>query len=732
MKPEETHESESAQRRPEPVHRRVSLTFLAVVGGVWLCCSLPLASPEPDRDWASYLGDPARSHGSNLSQIHRDNVHRLERVWTYHAGGQAHLSELQTNPLIVDGILYGLSPGSSVFALDASTGEEQWRFNPFAPDEEGQGRNRGLALWTRGGEARLFVGAGPWLIAIDPHTGRLAEDFGDSGRVDLRRGLDTAIEDAFVSITTPGALWRSLYIVGLRVSEGTGAAPGHVRAYDVRTGERRWIFHTIPHAGEPGTKTWPPEAWQSAGGANAWSGITLDTKRGMAFFATGSATPDFYGGDRVGDNLYANSVVALDANSGTLRWFRQLVHHDLWDRDLPAPPNLVQVLHEGKLVDAVAQVTKSGHVFVFDRDTGIPLFPVEERPVPNSEIPGEIAAPTQPFPSAPPPLTRQGFTREMVTRRTPEANRAVNRRLSTLRTGEPFIPPSLEGSVMFPGFDGGAEWGGAAWDAKRRRLLVNTNEVGAIVRLLKLDGPLDRRALYLDQCGLCHGQNLEGTSVGPPLAGVMKRLRPLEIYGVITQGRGRMPGFPKLEMPQIEAIFEFLANPNARPAAPTDVTHEAVRYVSAGYETFRDPDGYPANTPPWGTLASVDLDAGVIDWQVPLGGYAELAAQGIHGTGAENYGGPVVTAGGLVFIAATPDETLRAFDSHTGEILWQADLPFSGFATPATYQVGDRQFVVVAAGGGKLGRPSGSTYVAFALPETVLRPGNDQRAPNSP
>jgi quinoprotein glucose dehydrogenase len=715
----------------------LSVRCLAFAGAaalaLWLACAhtpFVSGSAPPDTDWADYLGDPARSHYSPLKQIHRGNVRELEVAWSYDAGGAEPLRELQCNPLIVDGVLYGLSPRLVVFALDAASGRERWHYDPYPPGREGQVRSRGLSYWrdpSNPRDARLYLTAGPELLALDAHSGRPVTSFGRAGRVDLREGLGRESRDSFLSATTPGAIYRDLLILGSRVSEETGAAPGHVRAFDLRTGRQRWIFHTIPPSGAAGSETWPERAFEEAGGANAWSGISVDERRGMLFFGTGSATPDFYGAARQGDNLYANSLVALDAATGAYRWHYQIVRHDLWDRDLPAPPNLVTLTRDGRRIDAVAQPTKSGHVFVFERETGTPLFPIEEHPAPPSTIPGERAASSQPLPSAQPPFTRQRFTPEMVTQRTPEASAAVRERLTALRSA-PFEAPSLEGSLLYPGTDGGAEWGGAAFDPASGLLFVNANEIGAVLRLTELRGEADGRALYLEKCGGCHGGDLAGTNNGPSLVGVVDRLDPQQLYLRVLLGRGRMPGFPALGMPEMMALFGYLADPtraSARETASASAAHAPSparpRYVNAGYQSFSDPDGYPANTPPWGTLSAIDLARGAIAWQRPLGSYAPLRAQGLTDTGAENYGGAVVTAGGLLFIAATPDERIRAFDLDSGEVLWEAELPFSGFATPATYAVGGRQYLVIAAGGGKLRRPSGASYVAFALPDAGWR-----------
>ncbi len=674
-----------------------------------------------DGSWRDYLGDPGRSHASALRQIDRSNVAQLEPVWTYDTGPlSSALSQIQSNPLVIDGVLYGTTPSSHVFALDAATGRERWRFDPIANGSAAQGHNRGLVHWDAPEGGRILAACGQDLWALDAKTGLPIGSFGKGGRTDLRAGLAHGTTGGDVTSPTPGAIFEDLLILGTKVGETDGAAPGDIRAYDLRTGEMRWIFHTIPRDGELGAETWPKEAWKTRGGANSWSGVTLDRERGLVFLPTGSATPDFWGGDRAGDNLFANSLLALDARTGERRWHFQFVHHDLWDRDLPAPPTLVTIERDGETIDAVAQTTKAGYLFVFERETGKPVFPIEERPVPGALVDGQYVAKTQPFPTAPPPYTRQRFDLSWLDDRGEAFRKTQLARLEGVRMGQDYIPPSLEGSMMFPAFDGGAEWGGAAFDAETGLLYVNANELPAVLRLMERPKGFNPRGLYLEKCGVCHGPELEGTGVGPSLIGLGERRNVVEIYTMIALGGGRMPSFVDLPLPLIERLTAYLLQPGDPSKAMAELDGRPgadSKYVSAGYVYLRDEQGIPINTPPWGTLTAIDLSAGTIRWQIPFGEYPQLGDAG-RGKGSENYGGPVVTAGGLLFIAATPDAKIRAFDKRTGEELWQAPLPAAGFATPATYAVGGRQFVVVAAGGGKLGQPAGSKYVAFALPET--------------
>lgn len=673
-----------------------------------------------DWEWRDYLGDPGRTHHSPLAQIDRTNVAQLAPVWSYDTGPlDSALSQIQSNPIVVDGVLFGTTPRSQVFALDAATGVERWRFDPIANGSAAQGHNRGLVHWDAPEGGRILAACGQDLWALDAKTGLPIARFGKNGKTDLRAGLAHGTTGGDVTSPTPGAIYENLLILGTKVGETDGAAPGDIRAYDLLTGEMRWIFHTIPRRGEFGEGTWPKDAWQTRGGANSWSGVTLDRERGLVFLPTGSATPDFWGGDRAGANLFANSLLALDAKTGRRVWHFQFVHHDLWDRDLPAPPTLVTVERDGVQIDAVAQTTKAGYVFVFERATGKPVFPIEERPVPGALVKGQYVSKTQPFPTAPPPYTRQRFDLSWLDDRGDEFRKTQLARLAGVRMGEDYIPPSLEGSMMFPAFDGGAEWGGAAWDPETGLLYVNANELPAVLRLMERPKGFNPRGLYLEKCGVCHGPNLEGTGVGPSLVGLAERRNVVEIYTMIALGGGRMPSFVDLPLPLIERLTAYLLQPDDPSKAMAELDGRPgadSRYVSAGYVYLRDERGIPINEPPWGTLSAIDLSAGTIRWRIPFGEYPQLAGEG-RGKGSENYGGAVVTDGGLLFIAATPDAKIRALDKRTGEEVWQAELPAAGFATPSTYSVNGRQFVVVAAGGGKLGAPSGSKYVAFALPE---------------
>ncbi len=701
----------------------------------WIFCALVQAATAfaADVDWLAYQGDVSGSHYSPLRQVDRRNVGQLRPAWVYRCDDArpGNASTIECNPLIIRGVLYGTSPGLKVLALDAATGMEKWRFDPWR-GRSGRGVNRGLAGWEQGNERRIFFAAGPLLYALDPDTGQPVRSFGTEGHIDLREGLDQDTFDLAVNAPAPGVVYRDLLIMGSAIPDSPPpTAPGHIRAFDVRTGARRWIFHTFPHPGEHGYDTWPAEAWKHNGGVNAWGGLTLDLARGVVFCGTGSANYDHFGGDRPGANLFANCVLALDAATGTRLWHFQTLHHDLWDYDLPCPPVLVTVKRGDREIDAVAQTTKTGFVFVLNRATGAPLFPVDERPVPRSDVPGEESWPTQPVPTRPPPFARQGLTEDDLTDLAPSTRAAVKESLRPFRFGGLFTPPSTNGVIVLPQFNGGGEWGGPAWDPRRGRLIVNaSNEPEAIqmlpsipreeVTLRELGGHL-HRAL----CSNCHGAGRTDLPASPALQSlkdVRNRLSRDQALALLETGRGQMPSFASLSAVERRALVAFLFDDRGGEwvkASDLDISWaNRIPWVADGHRELRDPEGFPINRRPWGTLTALDLGEGRIVWQVPLGTYPALEKRGLPPTGCFNIGGPLVTAGDLVFIGATLDERFRAFDADTGKVLWEYQLDAGAYATPATYQVNGRQFVVVAAGGG--GKPetrSGNGWWAFSLPK---------------
>lgn len=681
---------------------------------------------ESFKTWHSFLGDKASTQYSSLSQINRENVDQLEVAWRFSTGDllDGERTEIQANPLIIDGILYGTTPLKKAFALDAGTGELLWIFDPFEGEEpRSRGVNRGLATWSDDeGNRRLFYVAGPRLWAIDAKTGEPADDFGNNGSLDFSVGLDRDAVNILVTATSPGVVYEDLLIHGSRVYN---MAPGHIRAFNVRSGVVEWIFRTIPYPGDYGYDTWPADAWTRVGNANSWAGMSLDEDRGIVYIPVASPGHDFYGGDRIGENLFGSSLVALNAATGERKWHYQFVRHDIWDYDPPAAPNLVTIERNGRLVDAVAQITKTGHVFVFDRVTGEPLFPMTEEEVPSSDLIGEEVWPTQPVPVLPAPYARQQFREEDITDISPESHQAVLERYREIRTGSRWDPPSTEGTLIFPGFDGGGEWGGAAFDPETGVLYVNSNEMPWILEMVdteSVDQLLSQaERIYSINCAACHGSNRTGAQHGanPSLVDIRNRLSDKEIYEAINSGVGVMPSFSFLSDDEIKALVAFLIDPDAPDVKPAEVTMQSapgVPYTFTGYNRFLDPEGFPAIKPPWGTLNAINLNTGEHLWNIPLGEFEELTERGIPQTGTENYGGPVVTAGGILFIGATQDEKFRAFDKSTGELLWETRLPAGGYATPSVYEVNGRQYVVIAAGGGKMGTKSGDTYVAFALP----------------
>ena len=670
------------------------------------------------RDWPVYGGTPENNHYSALTQINRANVKQLRVAWTFdtsESGG------LQTSPIIVGDVLYAYSPSQRVIALNAATGKLLWKFDPAV---RGWQPARGLAYWSDGKEKRIVAGVMNSVYALDADTGKPIPPFGENGHIDLRADLGRDPETQSIALTSPGVVYKDLLIVGGREPETLPAPPGDIRAYNVRTGKLAWSFHTIPHPGEFGYETWPKDAWKYIGSANNWAGMTMDTKRGILYVPTGSAAMDFYGANRAGDDLFANCLVALKADTGERIWHFQGVRHDIWDRDFPAPPILITVRHGGKEIDAVAQTTKQGFVYLFDRSDGQTLFPVEYQTYPPSNVPGEAAAREQPLPTKPAPYARQRLTEDLLTNRTPEARRWAVEQFRKFRSDGPFVPLSVgKDTVVFPGFDGGAEWGGSAVDPATGILYVNANEMAWTGALAENTGnESSGRGIYQSQCSVCHGDNMAGSPPQfPALTGISGRMSPKEITSTITEGKGRMPAFTNLTEEQLFAVVEYVMSGESKELQGSTAAPPEIKYRFTGYKKFLDPEGYPAIAPPWGTLNAINLNTGEYAWKIPLGEYPELAVQGLKNTGSENYGGPIVTAGGLLFIGASNfDRKFRAFDKSTGELLWETTLPFSGNATPATYEVDGRQYVVIAAGGGKDPKQgSGGVYVAFALPRAV-------------
>ncbi len=728
----------------------IHITKVRVFIGLTLLLVASLSSCNRRQDdvhagWKVYGGAKDASHYSSLTCIDTSNVKQLQVAWTYHTGDAdtTFHTQIQCNPIVQGGVLYGTTPKMRMFAINAATGQQKWIFDPresMAADTLAQKRltmmfsntGRGVTYWTDGqADNRVFYTADDQLICLNADNGRPVTTFGHNGRVDLHEGLGRDVKDRFITSNTPGIVYKDLLIVGSRVAEDATAAPGHIRAYDVRTGQIKWTFHTIPQPGEYGYDTWDDkEAWKHVGGANSWAGMSLDEEKGVVFIPTGSVSSDFYGGKRLGDGLFGNCILALDAATGKRIWHFQTVHHDLWDRDSPTAPVLVSILKDGKKIDALAQPTKTGFIYLLDRATGNPLYPVEERPVPTeSELIGERPATTQPFPTHPKPFVRQSMTaadlNDLVA---DESYQDIKNRFATYSAGHLFTPPSKRGTIIFPGFDGGAEWGGPAYDPATGILYINANEMPWLLTMVdvKDESPMEEnyleagKRLYTLNCMACHGPARQGAGNYPSLLAANKKYDEGTFHQLISSGRGMMPAFNRLTEQEKSAIATFILELEAEQSKK--FTHEQkvedaylhLPYTSTGYHKFLTKEGYPAVKPPWGTLTAIDLNTGQFVWKDTLGDYPELKAKGIH-TGTENYGGPVVTAGGLLFIAATKDSKIRAFNKRTGTLLWQADLPASGFATPAVYSVNGKQYVVIACGGGKLKTKSGDAYVAFAL-----------------
>ncbi len=709
-------------------------------------CLIACSEKKKENDytgWPAYSGSKDGLRYSSNDQINTGNVSQLKVAWTYSSNDkdQDNRSQNQCNPIMVDGVLYGTSPRLKLFALEAATGKVKWEFDPVSIDTAAHHDkyayykvSRGVMYWEDGDDKRILYSTGSKTWAINATTGKVADQFGKGGYIDLAEGLDRdpSTYNNFIASTTPGVIYKDLFIMGHRVAESADAAPGHIRAFDVRTGERKWIFHTIPQPGEKGTETWEdPDAWKKFGGANSWAGMSLDEKRGIVYVPTGSIGGDFYGGIRKGQNLYGNSLIALDAATGKYIWHYQTVHHDLWDRDLAANPNLVTINKDGKTIDAVAQITKHGYIFLFDRLSGEPVFPIEEKEVPPSDLPGEQAWPTQPIPTLPEPFARQSFTKDDLVNLTEESNKEMLEKFNNVKYSTMFTPPSKDGVWIFPGFDGGGEWGGSSVDPETGILYVNSSELPWALTMIDVPKKGSDQSIkgigknvYNQYCVSCHGPERKGNgSSFPSLVNLKKKYNEEQAWKIIDGGKNMMPAFKQIKGIDKEALLAFLLDKEDKePVSKKPVTAQSekksildeVPYTMTGYNRFTDKNGYPGIKPPWGSLNAVNLNTGKLLWKVPLGNFSELNTE--SETGTENYGGPLSTKGGLVFIAATKDEKIRAFDKTSGKVLWEAQLPAAGYATPATYSVDGKQFVVIACGGGKIGSKSGDSYVAFALP----------------
>jgi quinoprotein glucose dehydrogenase len=593
----------------------------------------PATGASSDWEWRYYGGDQAASRFAPLDQITPENVNNLEVAWVHHTGDAMERPQTtnECTPICVDGVLYFTTSQVKTQAIDAATGKLLWTFDPFegTASRRSRGVNRGVAFHRDGEQLRIYVTALEKLYCLDGKTGQLVKSFADGGALDLTTHFDCDMTGLGYSHTSPVVVHGDLIFTGGGGGEGPApAAPGHIRAWDARTGERKWIFHTIPRPGQYGYETWPQDAWRHVGGANNWAGMSFDEARGRLFVSLGSPAFDFWGGDRHGQNLFGNCVLALDAATGERLWHFQTVHHDIWDYDLPCQPILCTVTMGGVRIEALAQLTKTGLCFVFDRMTGQPLFGVEERPVPPSDVPGERAWPTQPFPLKPPPLSGLSFDDSDVTDVSPQSAAYVREFLAKHRHGPIFTPPSLQGTIVRPGFLGGALWGGGSFDPRTGYLYVNTSENANIMQLVEQE-----------------------------------------------------PG-------------------------------KGYRFGHTGYLRLFDHEERAPMRPPWGFLTCIDLNTGDFVWREVLGEDPKYDK-----TGTRQMGGSIATAGGLVFVAATLDERLRAFDSKTGREVWSTRMNAGGYATPCSYSAGGRQFVVIAAGGGGRQRTKTSDeIVAYALP----------------
>lgn len=686
---------------------------------------------EPDKSWSSYKGDETSSSYSPLDDINLSNVSKLKNAWTFQMSdvpaGEKPTSS-QCNPIIVDGVMYINSGKQTVYAIDAATGKEIWSCKTLE-DDMPSAASRGVTYWANGSDKRIIYSSGNYLMAIDAKTGKIIPSFGNDGRVNLNEGMRDDPSKISVALSTPGRVYKDLIIIGARTPDFYGAPPGYIRAYNCQTGNLIWTFHTIPHPGEMGYESWPPDAYKYAGGVNCWAGLSIDSKRGMVFLALGSPSYDYYGADRKGKNLFGNCVLALDAATGNYKWHFQTVHHDLWDYDLPSPPNLVTLNHNGKQIDAVAQVTKHGFVFVLNRDNGEPIYPVEERKVPSSNIPGEETWPTQPFPVKPKAFVKQSMTEDDLNHYSDSNYMAILEKFRSVRYEGLFTPPDLKGTLSLPATRGGANWGGAAYDPSTTHLYIRGNNLPEIQTIVDVDKHFaardnsifeSGRVVYMKHCSSCHGQDKK--SIAPTIPSVLNlkdRMDEKMAIKKIRMGGGMMSGYKGVITDDEEkAIIAFLFDKKGgvvNNEIKDKKVENGIRYGNiTGYQTWSDPSGNPAMKGPWCTLNALNLSTGDYDWQIPLGNDEKLQKAGEPITGLLGRSGPMVTAGGLVFISGAVDKKLWAFDKSTGKLVWETVLPEANNANVCSYHIKGKQYIALSVGGSKE-EPSGS-IMTFALP----------------